>query len=64
MAYHGILPHQDYTLSTESLANFMHLLRADIIDSDNEDAAVLFEETFQLVEVPGLVCALAPHVFL
>lgn len=42
----------------------MHLLRADIVNADDEDTLVLFEETLELVEVAGLVFGLAPHIFL
>lgn len=42
----------------------MHLLRADIVNGDNENAAVLFEKALQLVEVASLVSGSAPHIFL
>lgn len=62
--YHGVLAHQDDTLTAHGLTNLVHLLRRDIVDADNEDAAVLLEERLQLVEVlalgPGLVAA--PHI--
>ena len=41
----------------------MHLLRRDIVDSDDEDGLVGFEKTLELVEVAGLVFGLAPHIF-
>lgn len=63
-SYHGILSHQDDALSTESLADLVHLLGADIVDGDDEDAAILLEEALQLIEIAGLVCGLAPHIFL
>lgn len=60
-AYHGVLSHEDDTLSTESATNLVHLLGGDIVDGDNEDGAVLLEKALQLIEVAGLVCGLAPH---
>lgn len=62
--YHGVLSHQDDTLSAESSTDLVHLLRADIVNADDEDTLVLFEETLELVEVAGLVFGLAPHIFL
>jgi hypothetical protein len=53
-AHHGILAHENDTLSTERLADLVHLLRGDIVDGDNENAAVLLEETSQLLEVDAL----------
>lgn len=64
LAYHGVLSHQDDALATESPTNFVHLLRADIVNGDNEDAAELLEETLQLIEIASLVVGLAPHIFL
>jgi len=62
-AYHGVLAHQDNAITTESLANLVHLLRRDIVDADDEDGLVLFQQALQLVEVPGLVSSFAPHIF-
>lgn len=62
--YHGVLAHQDNTLVAEGVSDFVHLLRADIVDGNDEDGAVLFEQALELVEVAGLVCSLAPHIFL
>jgi hypothetical protein len=59
--YHSILSHQHDTLTTQALADLVHLLRGDIVDGDDEDALVLLEEPFELVEVAGLVCGPAPH---
>lgn len=42
----------------------MHLLRADIVDGDDEDGLVLLEQALELVEVAGLVRSFAPHIFL
>lgn len=64
LSYHGVLSHQDDTLSPERLSDLVHLLRADIVDGDNEDAAILLEKALQLIEIAGLVCGLAPHIFL
>lgn len=63
-ADHGVLAHQDDTLAAESLTNLVHLLGGDIVNLDDEDATVLLEKALQLIEVAGLVCALAPHIFL
>lgn len=46
------------------MSNLVHLLGADIVDSDNKDAVVLLEETLELVEVASLVFRSAPHIFL
>lgn len=64
LSYHGVLSHQDNTLSAERLSDLVHLLGADIVDGDNEDAAILLEKALQLIEIAGLVCGLAPHIFL
>ncbi len=37
------------------MSNLVHLLRADIVNGDDEDALILLEETLELVEVAGLV---------
>lgn len=42
----------------------MHLLRADIVDGDDEDGLVLLEQALELIEVAGLVFGFAPHIFL
>lgn len=59
--YHGVLSHQDNSLSTERATDLVHLLGRDIVDGDDEDGAVLLEQALQLIEVAGLVCGLAPH---
>jgi hypothetical protein len=46
------------------VADLVHLLRADIVDADDEDRLVFFEEALELVEVAGLVSCSAPHIFL
>ena len=61
---HSVLSHQDNTLSTETLTNLVHLLRADIVDNHDEDGPVLLQQALELVKVAGLVCGLAPHIFL
>lgn len=63
-SYHGVLTHQDDTLATETQTNLVHLLRADIVDTDNEDRLVLIEKGLELLEVSGLGSRLAPHVSL
>lgn len=42
----------------------MQLLRADIVDRDNENGLVFLKEALELLEVSGLRLGLAPHVFL
>ena len=45
------------------MADLVHLLRADIVDLDNEDGLVLFQQAPQPLKVGGLV-SLGPHIFL
>jgi hypothetical protein len=54
-SHHGVLAHQDNTLTTKGMSDFVHLLRADIVDADDEDRVVLFEEALELLEIAGLV---------
>jgi len=61
---HRVLAHQDNGFTTERTSNFVHLLRADIVDGDNEDTLVVLEQALELVEIGSLVCSLAPHIFL
>lgn len=60
---HGVLAHQDDRLPSQRMANFVHLLGADIVDRDDEDGFVLFEQALELVEVDGFGSCLAPHDF-
>lgn len=60
-ADHGVLAHQDNTLTAEGLTDLVHLLRRDIVDGDDEDGGVLLEESLKLLEVDGLGFFLAPH---
>ena len=53
----GVLPHQDGGRPTEGLADLLHLLRADIVDTDDEDLGVGAEELFDLLEVVLLLGA-------
>jgi hypothetical protein len=55
-ADHGVLAHQNNTLTTEGVSDLVHLLGADIVNADDEDGLVLFEKGLELVEVAGLVC--------
>jgi hypothetical protein len=41
----------------------VHLLRADIVDGDDENGLIILQQALELVEVAGLVLA-APHIFL
>lgn len=54
IAYHGVLPHENDTLATETQANLVHLLRADIVDGDNEDGLVFLKKALEPIEVSGL----------
>lgn len=63
MPYHGVLAHQDNTLVPESQSDLVHLLRADIVNLNDEDGGIFLEQALELVEVAGLV-RLAPHIFL
>ncbi|KAI3488229.1 hypothetical protein L1887_47768 [Cichorium endivia] len=51
---HGVLAHQHNTLAAERLTDLVHLLRADIVDVDDEDRGVLLEQLGELVE-PSLL---------
>jgi hypothetical protein len=55
IAYHGVLAHQYDSLSAKSLTDLVHLLGADIVNADNENAVVLLEKALELIEVAGLV---------
>lgn len=61
--YHGVLAHQDDTLTTEGVSDLVHLLGRDIVNLDDEGGLVLLEQALELVEIAGLVLA-APHIFL
>lgn len=63
-ADHGVLAHEHNGLATERLADLVHLLRRDIVDSDDEDALVLLEEHLELLKVSGLELFSAPHCVL
>jgi hypothetical protein len=60
-ADHGVLSHEDDTVSAEGVTDLVHLLRRDIVDGDDEDALVLLEERLELLEVDSLGFFLAPH---
>lgn len=68
LAHHCILAHQNYTLylaiAPQTLPDFVHLLRADVVNGDNEDGFVFFQQGLELIKVSGLVASPAPHVFL
>jgi hypothetical protein len=64
LTYHGVLAHQDNTLASESMSDLVHLLRADIVDLNDEDGLVLLEQALELVEVLRLVAGFGPHFFL
>jgi hypothetical protein len=60
---HSVLSHQDYALSTKGDTNLVHLLGADIVNTNDEDRLVVLKETLELLVVSGFGCVLAPHVF-
>jgi hypothetical protein len=60
-ADHGVLSHENDTLTTKGLTDLVHLLRRDIVDGDDEDGLVVLEKSLKLVEVSGLGFFLAPH---
>lgn len=68
LSHHCVLAHQNNTgnfaLSSQTLSDLMHLLRADIVNGDDENRLVFFQQALELVKIAGLVACLAPHVFL
>ena len=64
ITHHGILPHQDNAIAAKAVTNLVHLLRADIVDEDDEDGSVLLQQILELVKVRRLVVGPAPHGFL
>jgi hypothetical protein len=58
-ADHGVLAHEDNGLAAEGDTDFVHLLRCDIVDRDDEDALVCLKKRLQLFEVSALGCVLA-----
>lgn len=60
---HGVLAHQNNTLTTEGVSDLVHLLGADIVDGDDEDGPVLLEQALELVEIASLCASFAPHIF-
>ena len=67
-SHHCVLAHQNNTgnfaISSQTLSDLMHLLRADIVNGDDENRLVFFQQALELVKIAGLVACLAPHVFL
>lgn len=49
--YHGVLAHQHNSLLAERLSDLVHLLRADIVDGDDEDGLVLLKQRLELGEL-------------
>ena len=64
LSYHGVFTHQNDSISSKTLANLVHLLRADIVDGYDEDGLVFLQQCLELVEVYRFISCLAPHVFL
>jgi hypothetical protein len=62
-ANHGILAHQDDRLPAKRMADFVHLLGADIVNGDDEDGFVRVEQALELVEVGCFGPCFAPHDF-
>ena len=62
-SHHGVLAHQNDGIASEGRSNLVHLLRADIVDADDEDRLVLVEQALELVEIDGFGTGLAPHDF-
>ena len=64
--YHGVLAHKHHASylpsAPQTLAYLVHLLGANIVDSDDEDRLVLLKQSLQLVKVNGFVGGLAPHI--
>jgi hypothetical protein len=60
-ADHGVLAHEDNTLTAEGLTDLVHLLRRDIVDGDDEDGLVVLKKRLELLEVSGLELFRAPH---
>jgi hypothetical protein len=48
---HGVLSHQDNSLTTEGLTDLVHLVGTDIVNIDNEDGLVLFKKSLKLGEI-------------
>jgi hypothetical protein len=62
--YHSVLSHQNDTVTTKGLSDLVHLLGADIVDTNDEDGGVLLKEALELLEVASFVFGSAPHIFL
>jgi len=59
--HHSVLSHQNNTLSTDRHTDFVHLLRADIVDIDQEDGLVVGEQALELVKVGSFVSRPGRH---
>jgi hypothetical protein len=57
LADHGVLAHQDDGVTTERDTDLLHLVRADIVDVDNEELGVALEQVLKLLEVIRLAAA-------
>ena len=51
LLHQGVLTHEDLGLSTHGSSGGVHLLRADVIDTDNEDLVVGRQHASHLLEV-------------
>lgn len=61
---HGVLAHENDSVASEGLSDFVHLLRRYIVDADDEDGLVFVEQALQLVKVDCFSAGFTPHDFL
>jgi hypothetical protein len=54
LAHHGVLSHENLSLSAEGLTGYLELLRANIVDFDNEALRVSSQEFLEPFKVLGL----------
>ncbi|KAF0744734.1 hypothetical protein Ae201684_001189 [Aphanomyces euteiches] len=54
LADHGVLAHQDFSLAAQSDTDLLDLVRANVVNTDDEDLVVGVQQVFQLGEVFGL----------
>lgn len=56
--HHGVLPHKNYRVTTETLADILELIRADVIGGDDENLAIVLEQLAELGVVVNLLLSL------
>ena len=54
LLHHGVLAHEDITVSAHTATDFLELLGGDVISIADEDFVVCLEHTRSLFEVVGL----------